>query len=303
MRSVIDIFAEQDSVRNRMLNSVLSSPMANVGEALRALTSRTSDMRSVMDQWRTPVIDTLRISRMSETARIALDMSDMFRGVIGQISNRETVLDASFKVGEATRFGRQFLDTISAEPAEGEGPIEIDWKILDQRLTQLNEIIAQAPSKGDAGRLIDAKSFTRYEWVTIYMMLFGFLLGIAQVLLQYQANASDERGEVEQRQFRERVMSALNELEMHVPEESLPYAVAARITYVKSKIAGGLHVGTVYPNQLVVITAKQGRWVKVKFRDHIEGRDVEGWLLKHYLVRVDAQFKSKASTKERKAVK
>lgn len=60
-------------------------------------------------------------------------------------------------------------------------------------------------------------------------------------------------------------------------------SVVRRPVAVRSRPGGGLVLGAVYPNQQVEITGKHSRWLKVHFRDHIEGREIEGWVLKQYL--------------------
>lgn len=59
--------------------------------------------------------------------------------------------------------------------------------------------------------------------------------------------------------------------------------VVTRPATVNSRPGGGLRLGTAHPNQQVEITGKHSRWFKVHFRDHNEGREIEGWVLKHYL--------------------
>jgi hypothetical protein len=61
------------------------------------------------------------------------------------------------------------------------------------------------------------------------------------------------------------------------------YVVGARPTAVRARPGSGLVLGTAYTNQQVLVTGKSSRWLKVRFRDHLEQRDIEGWVLKHYL--------------------
>ena len=73
------------------------------------------------------------------------------------------------------------------------------------------------------------------------------------------------------------------------------YVVTRPVT-VNSRPGGGLRLGTAHPNQQVEITGKQSRWFKVHFRDHKEGRDIEGWVLKHYLSPLNKAVEPGATT-------
>lgn len=59
--------------------------------------------------------------------------------------------------------------------------------------------------------------------------------------------------------------------------------VKERPATIRSLPGEGLTLGTAYPNQEVLVTGKSSRWAKIRYRDHVEDREVEGWVLKHYL--------------------
>lgn len=80
----------------------------------------------------------------------------------------------------------------------------------------------------------------------------------------------------------ERLRRALDVLAGQALEEDV-YVVGTRPTTVRARPGSGLVLGTAYTNQQVLVTGKSSRWLKVRFRDHLEQRDIEGWVLKHYL--------------------
>lgn len=59
--------------------------------------------------------------------------------------------------------------------------------------------------------------------------------------------------------------------------------VGERAATVRSLPGSGLKIGEAHTNQEVLVTGKSTRWVKIRYRDHLEAREVEGWVLKHYL--------------------
>ncbi|MGY6000040.1 hypothetical protein [Stenotrophomonas maltophilia] len=80
----------------------------------------------------------------------------------------------------------------------------------------------------------------------------------------------------------ERLSRALEVLAGQALGEDL-YIVGTRSATVRARPGSGLALGTAYSNQQVLVTQKSSRWLKVRFRDHLEQRDIEGWVLKHYL--------------------
>lgn len=76
--------------------------------------------------------------------------------------------------------------------------------------------------------------------------------------------------------------------------------VVRRPVAVRSRPGGGLMLGTAYPNQEVKITGKHSRWFKVHFRDHNEGREIEGWVLKHHLNPMDNTTEPESAVSESK---
>lgn len=80
----------------------------------------------------------------------------------------------------------------------------------------------------------------------------------------------------------ERLSRALEVLAGQALGEDL-YIVGTRSATVRARPGSGLVLGMAYPNQQVLVTQKSSRWLKVRFRDHLEQRDIEGWVLKHYL--------------------
>lgn len=65
---------------------------------------------------------------------------------------------------------------------------------------------------------------------------------------------------------------------------------------VRSSPGSGFVVDIVYPNQLVAVTGKHSRWLKVTYRNHVDEREVEGWILKQYVKTKDASAESASSS-------
>lgn len=80
----------------------------------------------------------------------------------------------------------------------------------------------------------------------------------------------------------ERLNRALEVLAGQALEQDV-YVVGRSSATVRARPGSGLVLGTAYTNQKVLVTGKSSRWFKVRFRDHLEQRDIEGWVLKHYL--------------------
>lgn len=190
------------------------------------------------------------------------------------------------------------LDTLSDESStEEDGP---DWIELDKQLSDFDASIQQLP-RGDStegqGRASGLSLDQYVALVGLLLSLFGVLLGIlalidtrAQGRLAAQQHATEAarlaRTGAEDRAYRDRLISAIDALAQRIPTQQLSYVVGPRSATIRSQPGAGCILGRVHPNQVVTVTEHEGRWMKLTYRDHLGERDVEGWVLKHYLVRL-----------------
>lgn len=87
--------------------------------------------------------------------------------------------------------------------------------------------------------------------------------------------------------YQQRLLTALEALTNHAPPSPMHHVIGPRPANVRSAAAGGTLLDIAHPSQLVQVTGKRGRWFKVAYRNHLEDRHVEGWVLKHYVLRTD----------------
>lgn len=133
----------------------------------------------------------------------------------------------------------------------------------------------------------------RVAYLTLYLtLIFGLMENLRWYLdrIDQQREAAElakEKVVLEERHREavdasERLSRALEVLAGQALQEGV-YIVGARSATVRARPGSGLVLGTAYTNQQVLVTGKSSRWYKVRFRDHLEERDIEGWVLKHYL--------------------
>lgn len=299
--SIRDSFSQilvQEKERRRQLEALLSPPIRRAAEAVRALNPSINDVRTFIEQWRDRSAAPGSAAIIRESARNALDLSARYREAAQQLWDDDAVRNAVFKLNESARYVRDLLATLSVEELQRSPNASMDWVAAEEQIERVQDVLAQAPARFIADSESSAIKFTPYEWITMWIAIAGILVALTQVFLQIQADRNSGQDSVEERAFRKSLLSALESLQDQAPQELALYAVGSRGTHVKSAIHGGIRIGKVHPNQVVVVTGKQGRWVKVRFRDHIEERDIEGWILKHYILRVETSFADKTSAME-----
>lgn len=133
----------------------------------------------------------------------------------------------------------------------------------------------------------------RIALITIYLSVVFALMDqvrwhLDNVERQREAaeSAKDRAALVEQTRQAAQASERLNRtlhilLEQAIEREKC--VVGERSVTVRSLPGSGERLGTAYTNQEVLVTDKSTRWVKIRFRDHLQAREVEGWVLKHYL--------------------
>lgn len=228
-----------------------------------------------------------------ELARFANPLRDTIDRIVA-----EQTLDAPWltQMGSAAQLAREFIDSWAERSEFDDG---VDWAVLDQHLEDVQVAIQQLPREDATDQQLRATGITRVEWIALALALLGLLLQLldymesldqGQFARQQAAEeqASVGRDRAEERKFRERLISTIEALAEHTPSRRVIYVVGERPVRIKSAISRGIYLGTAHPNQVVMATDRRGRWLKIRFRDNIEERDIEGWVLKHYLIRRQA---------------
>lgn len=185
---------------------------------------------------------------------------------------------------------------LAALPALDHAELEMDWDALDEQWEGVHATIDQLPATGSTQQQLRAMGLSRAEWLFLVIGVLGLLLSALSYLetraqgrfARDQATleqASSQRENREEAEYRGRLLAAIEALAEHAPSHIDYYVVGLRPVRVKSSITKGALLDTAHPNQIVLATGKNGRWLKIRYRNSLEERDVEGWVLKHYLIR------------------
>lgn len=231
-------------------------------------------------------------SRMfEENRRIreqVLRLADPFRDM-----RKRLRLDQVGQVEDAVAHARQVLESLPDLP---EGEQGTDWQALEDHFQGVHAAIEHLPLTGATRRQLRATGVSRTQWIVGFFSVLGVIIAwLAYMETIEQGEFSREQASLEQarsqladeeeRVFRQSLLAALDALAQHSPSQHDVYVIGLRAVPVKSAISGGMLLDTAYPNQVVSSTGKGGRWIKIRYRNHLEEREVEGWVLKHYLVR------------------
>lgn len=248
-------------------------------------------------------------------SRAALEFIEHNRRLVDQVSRLTQPLDdtaARFKLDQIMPWASQLEATLERvrtfqhalpDPVDLDAAAQWDWQALEDQLDVVHLQIQQLPLAGSTKRQVREHGITLIQWVTFYMTLVAILSALlanmqAQTQIRLaQEQASEERSyrdgaDREEQQFRDRLLALLEGMQERSPGLLGHYVVGTRAVRVKSAIKAGVYLDTAHPNQVVVATAKSGRWVKIRYRNHLEDREVEGWVLKHYLIRQPASADS-----------
>ncbi|WP_282276216.1 hypothetical protein [Stenotrophomonas sp. PS02297] len=226
---------------------------------------------------------------LDQVARI----SDSFPRVVDQL-NLGQIAPWAAQLESAAEHVRRLQESLpDMESGDDEA---LDWNALDEHLEGVHAAIDRLPLTGTTPQQLHAAGLSRHEWIVVFLTVLGTLtamLGLLETHAQGQFardQAAQEQvfraqAEKEEREYRDRLLAAIGALAAHSPDQPDQYFVVARPVPVRSAISKGGLLDTAHPNQVVVATGKNGRWLKIRYRNHIEGREVEGWALKHYLIR------------------
>ena len=170
-----------------------------------------------------------------------------------------------------------------------------EWDTLGSRLEDVNVAIANLPPTGATKQQIRALGITWEQWNALFWVLSTLLTVLTMLETHAQGRFAREqaaqqqidsaRAAQEERKYHEQLLAAIASLANHSPIPQARFVVGPREVRVKSAISKGLTLDLAYPNQEVIATGEQGRWIKIRYRNHLEERDVEGWVLKKYLTR------------------
>ncbi|WP_123645928.1 hypothetical protein [Lysobacter enzymogenes] len=84
-----------------------------------------------------------------------------------------------------------------------------------------------------------------------------------------------------------RIAALLEELSASRPVGGTSQYVARdRVSIVREARASGKTVALVYPNQLADCVLSDGKWMKIRFRDWVNNKVINGWVMKKHWVRV-----------------
>ena len=298
VRSILDQHMEQQ--RNQLLRcqELFSSPAYRTAEELMRKHSEIARIAESLEPSKS-------IRDMFESSRKAQEqisqLVNPFRSVLDRIKDERELLGPWFSHMEsAADHVRRFLDYrpvgANDDQRDSHEEVEAEWNALDKHLNEVQTAIAYLPTRDATDEQVRASGLSRENRILLSLTLFGLLLQILSYLEAYKQNdfsrqqaaeegLEKERAAIAEFAFRERLISAIEALAERTPDAGLSYVVGSRSTKVKSAISKGDVMGTIHPNQVVLATEHSGRWVKVRYTDHLENRDVEGWVLKHYLIR------------------
>lgn len=291
MRSSIDRYLE-DERRQRERYRDLFLP--STASAIEAMLSRGREMERFTELFGPSKADfntaTASNRILTEAARLAGPPSR----VLDQLRDAQTMAAPWLaQMESAAELARKFIDSWPDDEASDDG---VDWDALDQSLVDVQGVIQQLPPRHATEQQLQATGLNLLQWLTFAIALLGGLLQLLALMETREqsrfdreqaadARAREERAYVEGREFRDRLIATIEALVEHTPDQSTLYVVGTRPVPVKSAITRGVFLGTAHPNQVVVVIGRSGRWVKIRFRDNLEERAIEGWVLKHYLIR------------------
>lgn len=223
-----------------------------------------------------------KLTRFTDPLQVLRDQLDLDR-----------IASWASRMEPAAEHVKRLLDAL---PALDHAELETDWDALDEQWGGVQATIDLLPPSGATEQQLRAMGLSRAEWLFLFISVLGLLLSALSYLetraqgrfARDQAaleQASDQRENREEKEYRERLLAAIEALAEHAPSQVNYYVVGLRSVRVKSSINKGTLIDTAHPNQIVLATGKNGRWLKIRYRNNMEEREVEGWVLKHYLIR------------------
>ena len=292
VESILEEQRKHDQLQRDMLQTLLHS---NAKSEVDSVLKWHSELDRIVDTLKPSlsVMDAIHADH-GLAEQIAL-LSEPLRGVMEQLRLEQVQVAAPWasQIGSAAEYARKLLDSFPMGAPDDE---TLDLLSLSTHLDQVHGAMSHLPLKGDGSEAVYAKGMSVHQWVMYYMAIIATLAALVTV---YQAHlqirfARDQaledqayraQSDAELVAFRERLFNALDDMAAHAPVQENSYVVGLRPARLRSAITGGILLDIAHPNQIVTATGKEGRWLKVRYKNHLEGREVEGWVLKHYLIR------------------
>lgn len=290
VRSSVDRLLE-DELRQRERYMEMLPP--STASAIEAVFQRNRELeRMVAFLAPSPtVLDEVAVANkmLAEVMRLANPVRDLL-----DRARIEQTLDAPWfaQMESAAKLASRFADTWRVD---SESDADVDWTALDRHLEEVEAAIQQLPGEVQVDPQRQQPRITRDQWQMVFTV-FGVLLALLAYMESLQqgrfarqqaaeTHAFEEQVRADELAFHRHLISTIENLAKHLPDQTVCYVVRTRPVPVKSAITRGIYLGTAYPNQVVTATGRRGRWIKIRFHDNLEEREVEGWVLKQYLMR------------------
>jgi len=251
-------------------------------------------------------------------ARRSMDIGKIMRTILGKPpvwSNAaaEAADRAHAELSTSTLVER-WMDLASANDQAGEQSPDLAQSTIESLLAS-NDL---APEKigRDVALIADAiealpaipwsaSSQTKMELkseILFYLAILNFLLTFFQVYQQHldrreqgAQHSVQEQRHIESMAVQKSIAQSMDKIAERLSPTINGAIVGTQGLRVRSSPGKGFVVDTVYPNQLVAVTGKHSRWLKVSYRNHVDEREVEGWILKQYVKTKDASAESASS--------
>jgi uncharacterized protein YgiM (DUF1202 family) len=150
----------------------------------------------------------------------------------------------------------------------------------------------EVPEKG----LLSRKQSDAVALMGLLLAIIGIWMTIQIFYYQENAGAAQQAKTDEQAAKHFRQLESLNHLVEQALEQAAKaqeerFVVRERIATARSKPEHGSAVeGKLMPNEVVRAIDRKGRWVEVEYYHWLHEEYRTGWVLKHYLERVPANY-------------
>jgi len=203
-----------------------------------------------------------------------------------------SVADLFSGLGSATQGLRELMEQAALDGAAGDRAADFVDRQLDAVELLLRADVGQPQWLGAEAAATPASQRlsveARLALAALLIALLSFLQDCAANLAELHSRQQDESASAETAVHLKRMLALMERTAGQATRaakiQPRILAVGTRSLTVRSAPGTGYRVGTAHPNQLVEQTGHQGRWLRVRFRDHNEERDIEGWVLKHRLI-------------------
>jgi len=285
----------EGSAMEQVRKTFESSGICGVREAMIAFERATQPLSDFVDQLSLPTqgatSDALRaLLEPSQSVRDVFErvQSPSIKLVVDEIMRRPPfATDLSIEVAWASPSIRKYIEGVADDSLAAMRALDVAEHQLDV-VAQALSTTTGAPS--GAVRTQRQSSLSLADWLAIVQVLLvvaTMLMQLEGIRLQTRGLQQDAQGSAANDAYQARMLGLVEKLVQHSSRaaEVQPQrlVVGRNALTVRSEPGRGYRVGTAHPNQTVVQIAHRGRWLKIRFEDHLEDRTVEGWVLKHRL--------------------